>query len=381
MNKNMALIGILVLVLFGAIYILSPTQVGLFALNQQEIKIGVITTLTGEMSKYGEGIANAQELAASEINSAGGINGKQIKLIFEDSPCDPQKAINAVNKLVQIDKVDFIVGPLCSSELLAIAPILNKANIPIISSTATSPNITSAGEYVFRNIPSDDLRAKVFAEYIYKDSDIKEISIIYANDDASVTYEKYFTEKFEFFGGKILSKEIYAKGAKDMRTQLTKIKNANPKAILMISWPEETGSILKSSKEMNINVKFFEGFEVMSDPHVKQIAGDLVNGVIYIQPAESKSLKAEQFKKQYEEKYGATPPFYSAESYDLIYLYKLAIQNAKGDLDKVKNELYKIKNYEGASGTITFDQQGDVTKPFEIGEVTSSGLRIIKIVD
>ena len=346
----------------------------------KEIKIGVITTLSGELANYGTAVRNATELAAKEINSNGGINGEKIKLIFEDSTCNSASAVSAVNKLIAVDKVDLLAGPMCSSVLLAIAPLIEKQKTPIISSSATSPDVTNSGDYVFRDVASDNLRAKFFADYIYNMDKIKEIAIIYPNDDATVAYIGFFKKEFAQLGGKTLDEEVYTKGAADMRTQLIKIKNSQAPAVFVPNWPIELANILKESKELDVNVKFYEGFEIMSDPQIKQIAGDLANGITYIQAADANNTEAQQFKVNYQKEYGAGVPFYAAESYDIILLYAKALKN-DSNISQVKDELYKIKNFDGASGTITFDANGDCIKPFEIGKIVDGNLTTIKIVN
>ncbi len=343
------------------------------------IKVGVITALTGDLANYGKGTLNAAQLAVDEINFVGGINGRKIELVAEDSPCDPTTATTVVNKLINFDQVDVFLGPLCSSELLAIAPILNNEKIVVISSSTTSSEITSAGDYVFRNVASDDLRSKVFVEYIYSEKGITDIAIIYENDDAGVGFKDGFVEVYERLGGNVLIIESYEKDSNDMRTQLTKIKNKKPESILMISYPSETGTILKQAKELDIEAQFFEGFEIMMDPQVAEIAGDAVNGVIYIQTVAPESIKNNEFKNKYQEEYGEEAPYYSVEAYDIIKLYEIAMKDGI-DSEKIKNNLYAIENFEGASGMITFDEKGDCIKPFEIGEVQNRELVTIKII-
>jgi len=363
------LLGILVLILI----------IGLFwygSQNQGVIKIGVITALTGELSFYGQGTLNAAKIAVEEINSKGGLDGKQIELITEDSPCKKETAITAVNKLVEIEKVNVILGPMCSGELLAIAPIVNDNKIVIMTSTATTPDIANAGDYVFRDVASDDLRAKVFADYLFKDRNASEIAIIYVNSDAGISFEDVFANKFELLGGKVIISEIFEKDSVDVRTQLSKIKEKNPGYILMISFPAETGTILKQAHEMGIAAQFFQGFEVMADPQISAMVGDLVNNVIYIQAPSQESVISKAFSESYKAHYGEEPPYYSAEAYDIIKLYAEAMKDGT-DGETIKKNLYAIKNYEGASGIITFDEKGEVVKPFEIGQVQN--MKLVKL--
>lgn len=362
-------IGIIIVILIALIIILTQKS------TAGVVKIGIITPLSGELATYGQGTLNAAKLAVEKINSQE--TGLEIEIIAEDSPCNPTTAISALNKLQSIDDVDVILGPLCSSELLAISPILNKDKLVLISPSATSPEITDAGDYIFRTVASDDLRAKVFANYLINEN-ILSIAIIYENDDAGVGFEQAFVKEYKNLGGNILIEEVYELGVSDMRSQLTKIKDKNPENMLMLSYPAETGRILVQSEELGIEARFFEGFEVMSDPQVEEIAGDLVNGVTYIQSA-SLGEEAENFKTSYMESYGNEAPYYSAEAYDIVMVYAEVLKK-DSNLNNLKKNLYTIKDFKGVSGTITFDENGDVLKPFEIGEIQGGELVALKIV-
>jgi len=377
-----AVIVIILAVILAGVFFITPNISGAFAQQSLgEITIGVLAPLTGDLANYGEGEKNALLLAADEINSIGGINGKKIKLVFEDSPCNPTEALTAATKLIEINDAKLLVGPMCSGELLAIAPTLNQNKITAIGIGATSPSITNAGDYVFRDSPSDDLRAKVFAEYIYKDRNVGIMQTIYENDDAGAAFNKYFVEYYTGLGGKMTEEEAYEKGSTDFRSVLTKINSIPHENIAVFSFPSETGEILKQSKELGINTNFFEGFEVMSDPQIMQIAGNATEGVVYIQSAQANNEAATNFKKNYIAKFKKEAPYYAAESYDALKIYAETLKRTNGDTGKIKDELYKIKNYEGASGTTTFDEHGDVLKPFEIGQVVNGELVTIKVVE
>lgn len=363
----------IILIVILAVLIVAIIIFSIGTKKNETIKIGVITPLTGDLANYGIGTKNAIQLAVDEIN----LNDKKFELVIEDSPCNANNAVTVANKLVNIDKVDLIIGPMCSSELLAMAPTINDNKIVLISSSTTSPDITTAGDYIFRNVASDDLRAKVFAQYIFNEKNIKEIAIIYENDDAGVGYKEAFVKEYEKIGGKVVIAEVYEKDTSDVRTQLAKIKAKNPTSILMISYPSETGIILKQSKELGIKSNFFEGFEIMMDPQVAQIAGDAVNGVIYIQSATFDNQLNEEFKEKYKTKYGIDPAYYSVEAYDIMKIYDSVVKSKK-DVKTVRSNLYNLKNFQGASGIITFDANGDVVKPFEIGEVQNRVLVKIK---
>jgi branched-chain amino acid transport system substrate-binding protein len=155
---------------------------GLFTLNNKSnIKIGVVTPLTGDMSMYGLSSKAAIEFAADSIDYK--INGQNIEFIFEDGQCNSESGTKSFNKLVNVDKVDFIIGSICSSETLAGKDIINENKILTISSCASAPNLRNASKYLFSLYPLDDLDGKYSAEYIINKLNIKKVAILVCNSD------------------------------------------------------------------------------------------------------------------------------------------------------------------------------------------------------
>ncbi len=332
--------------------------------NQQKketIKIGLILPLTGDAADWGIPPRNGAQLAVDEINKNGGINGKLIELIIEDDVCDPAKGVAAMNKIISIDKPVAVVGAVCSSVTLAIAPIAEKNKIVLISPASTNPKITDAGDYIFRVIPSDELRGQVFAEHIYN-LGLRKAAIIYINNDGGKGNEQTFIKYFTKLGGEILTSQAYATTAKEVKTQMIKIKESKAEFILAISQIQDAVTVLKNAKELNVNLPFYFQTEALEDPKVAELAGDAIIGSTYITFAKEKSPEIDKFKNLYKAKFNTEPELFSAEAYDAINLIYAALKESK----EIKEYLYTTKDYHGASGSISFDSNGDVAKKLEI---------------
>ena len=318
-------------------------------ITKEPIKIGVVLPLTGPVSIAGNQIREGIELALEKYKT------KNIKVIFEDSQCQPSKAVNSLQKLISIDKVSLILGDVCSSATLAMIPIVKENNLVMITPLSTNPDVTLPGNNAYRIVPSDTQEVGYMAEYAYNNLDIRKLAIIYENSDFGKRGEQIFREKYK---GTIVASETYSPDTTDYKTVLTKIKQTNPEAIYMLALPQAIGLILKQAKELGINATFL-GKNSVEQPTVLKIAGDAANGVIYTFFSEGPGQKEIEFKDYFKKKYSKEPGTFEAIGYDLAKTAYLAVFNTKGDKEKIKQNMRKI-SFEGVTGRIEFDENGNI---------------------
>lgn len=353
-------------ILYGLITILLVSMVLTLACSkkEKEIKIGVITPLTGGSAKYGEDIKRGYDLAVEKINEEGCIEGRKIRLIYEDSEGKPEKAVASAQKLIQRDKVIAILGALWSSPTLAVAPIVEKNKVILLSSGSSSPKITDAGDYIFRNEISEAYGAKESAK-LYFNAGFKKVAIIYVNNDYGIGVRDVTKEVYKQLGSVVTASEAFEQDEKDFRTQLLKIKETNPNAILIVSYKEAI-LILKQMKEMGITKQVL-GTPLFEDPEIIEKAGDVAESAIYSYygtfDPKSEKARIKEFIKKFIEKYGVDPEYYAPIGYDAVKILALAIEKGGFKPEQIKNELYQIKDFPGLSGTTSFDENGDVIKP------------------
>lgn len=350
--------------------LLSPLACSKKQPESKEMKIGAILPLTGDIAAYGENCKNGIDLAVDEINSGGGLDGKKVRVVYEDSQGLPQIGVAAIQKLINKDTVSTIIGDVTSGVTLSIAPIANKNKVVILSPGASSPKVTEAGDYIFRNWQSDSLEAEVMAKYALEKG-YGDIAIMYINNDFGKALDETFSKIFVSKGGKILINEAFEQNEKDFRTHLLKIKIFNPQAIYLLSYPQETPLILQQAKELGLNAQFL-GVAAFEDGSLIKIAGKLADGVVYtfaIPPSDEDPTVA-NFKKNYYSKYSKGPGLTSDTGYDAIKMIVLTIKLGGGfSGDDIKEGLYKIKDFHGASGIMSFDRNGDVVKPIGLKTV------------
>jgi len=368
MNKaTKTIIGIIVVVIIilGIYYGVSKKPA---PTTKEPIKIGVISPLTGSASNYGNPAAKAIVLAAEQINEQGGINGRRIELIIEDGKCDAKEAVNAVNKLINIDKVKIILGGHCSSESLAIAPIVNEKKVLQLATITSADKYTQAGDYSFRNWPTSDYYVGKLGELAYAKYNARQIAIIYEQKGFPLSVSESFKKTFTKEGGKIVIEQSFPSTETDFRSYLLKVKDKKDvDSILFISQGESTMvNIFKQMQEMGMlgKYKLFTNNVGVSQKVFQETGGlnkNVITTDVYVNP---ENPKTKAFLEAYRLKYGNYPQtnyFYVASSYDGLMLIVDALKSCDyvEDVECLKNFLYNTKNWEGASGKISFDSNGD----------------------
>lgn len=315
------------------------------------IKIGLISPLTGSAASIGIANKNAVELAVKEINEEGGINGRQLQLIVEDSKnVDPKEATTAMQKLVNVDKVISVFN-IGSGATLASHPVAEESKV-VHFGIASNPKISDAGDYLFRVCPADDYAGKVAAKYIKETMKINRVAVLKCDNDWCTGLADSFVSSYTSLGGEILIQEQIKVDTPDARTELAKIKDKNPELVYFTGYPGETVTVFKQAKELGINVPFFGGDAWTDDSIAKETQGT-VGKVYFTTPSSS-------YTQEFADKIGGNVAIGAAESYDSVHILAQVMKKVGTDTEKIKNELYKVRNYKGQSGIIGIDAKGDL---------------------
>ena len=358
-----------------------------------DIKVGVAEALSGGAAQYGISIRNGFQLAADEINVAGGINGNKLQLVIEDEQGKKEEAINVFKKLIFQDKVLMVFGPTLSNSAQAADPIAQAAKTVAFGTSNTADGITSIGDYVFRNSVTE---ADVLPETLkmaVKKSGIKKVAVMYGNDDV-FTKSGYdnFKKALEDLKIPVTTTETFAKGDVDFKAQLTKIKAGNPDAIVLSALLAEGAPIMVQARQIGLNLPFIGG-NGMNSVKVFDLARDKADGLYVGSPWSASNTSAEnsKFVKAYSDKYKSAPDQFAAQSYDALYITTQALKQIKlsGDLtadrSAVRDALPKVK-WTGATGAFQFRRASDhAGKPagydaqqIPIVSVTKSGQFVIE---
>lgn len=361
MEKSLKIVlSLVVLVLLVIIIAFSLNKKGP---EQLTIQFGFIGPLTGDGASYGQSEKNAVELAVKEINEKGGVNSKLLEIVYEDGKCEGIGSVTAANKLINLDKVKVILGGICSGETLAVSPITEENKVILFSAFSTNADITKAGDFVFRNAPSDLEGGKQAAEMVFNDGHRK-AAVLSENTDYAQGVRNVFKEHFKALGGEITADEVYEPEDKDYRTQITKIKQSLPGAVFFSPQTGvSAGLSVKQTKEQKVNVPYY-GTVLFSGGDALTNGGDALNGLKFVDaPGLSEdNPKAVSFLGKYLQNYPEPSSDYMVGArYDSVYLIAEAIESCEEvDTTCIRNYLYNLVEYDGVIGKYRFDQNGDL---------------------
>ena len=326
--------------------------------------IGAMDALTGVAESYGNPLHQAKLLAVEEINAAGGINGRELRLIVEDSKCNAQDAITAYNKLTDVDGVKIILGTTCSGSMLGVAPLAEKEGVVLFSASATSPDIALAGDYIFRTA-INDLRLGVDTGNTLWVDGMREIATITEATDYAEGTRRTSVEQFEKLGGEVVAAESYSSEILDFRSQLTKLLAESPDALLLAAQGEvSAGTIMRQARELGFDGPIYAE-TVASSPDALAIAGDAATGMKAIVPNPNLSTSAgTEFLAGFESRYGvvASLPWFQGSAYDDVYIAAECLRQTDDDQDAdgFRDCLYGL-TWSGAVGdNYSFDENGEV---------------------
>jgi branched-chain amino acid transport system substrate-binding protein len=339
--------------------------IGLGLFNKQnhkgELKIGVIASLTGPGAYFGEQLVNGLQMALADINANGGIDGQKVSLIIEDSKTDNTTALTVAKKLIDVDGVKVIIGDSWNGTTLTMMPYTNEKKVIVLSPNASLDAFTK-DDYLFRLVPKTSDLMKPLAEYLTQ-SGVKTVAIAYAKSAFGDEHSADFKAEFEKRGGTIVSVESFDMKSTDVRTELTHIKAVKPDVIfdLHASGPS-VGLLIAQGNQLGIKAKYVGTWSVENSALLKQYSKE-IEGIIY--PfifSESESATTQNFSNKVKAA-GKVSDTFIASGYDsLNIIAKVLTENKSMDGDSLKKSLLKIKNYDGVSGKLGFDQNGDIIK-------------------
>jgi branched-chain amino acid transport system substrate-binding protein len=372
------------LLLFGCPPKTSETANGT-AGTEGEIVIGEYGSLTGAEATFGVSTHNGVMLALDEINGAGGVNGRKIRVITEDDQSKAEEAANAVTKLISQNNVIAVIGEVASSNSLAAAPICNANKVPMITPSSTNPKVTQVGDYIFRMCFIDPYQGEAMANYLSKQQKMKKAAILIDNkSDYSTGLAQYFERTFLANGGQVVVKQSYSKGDSDFRSQLTAIKGANPEVIFVPGYYNDIGQIAIQARDLGMQQPLAGG-DGWESPKLIEIGGKALEGCFYSNHyhIDDPAPAVREFVQKYEERFGAKPDSLAALGYDSTRVLAEAIKRAgTTDGPKLRDAIAATNGFQGVTGMINLGpDRNPIGKKLAILEIRNGQLTLKGLVD
>jgi branched-chain amino acid transport system substrate-binding protein len=337
--------------------------------NTNEIVVGEYGSLTGSEATFGQSTHNGVTMAVEEINAAGGIKGKKVRLVNYDDQGKTSEVGTAVTRLITQDKVLAVIGEVASSLSIAGGQIAQQHKTPMISPSSTNPKVTDVGDYVFRVCFIDPFQGYVMAKFATDPKDknglgIKNVAILIDQRQAYAQgLAKNFSDALTKLGGTISGTESYQGGDQDFSAQLTKLKATNPEALYIPGYYTDVANVAKQARGLGITVPLLggDGWEGVLD-----VGSDALQNSYYSNHYSSDEPRPEvrSFVEKYTAKHGKKPDSLAALGYDSMMLLKNAAERAPEiTRTAVRDAIAATKEFQGVTGKITIDGHRNATKP------------------
>ena len=334
----------------------SGTEIG------KTLKIGFNFEETGDVASYGTAEQKGAKLAVDEINKADGVDGKQIEVTDKDNKSELSEASTVSTNLVTQAKVNAIIGPATSGGTGAAITNAAKASVPLVTPSGTQDDLTKGQDYLFRATFIDSFQGKILSKYVTDNLKAKKVVLYYDN---SSDYAKGMAKAFqEEYKGEIVATETYASKDTDFQAALTKFKGKDFDALVVPGYYTEAGKIVNQARGIGIDKPIVGGDGFNSEEFISQATPAAATNVYYVSGYSTSgdmTAKAKKFLEAYKAKYNEEPSMFSALAYDSVYMVAEASKGAKNSVD-IKENLAKLKDFEGVTGSITMDKNHNPVK-------------------
>jgi branched-chain amino acid transport system substrate-binding protein len=335
--------------------------------SSNEIVLGHFASMTGSEATFGISTDNGIKLALEEINAAGGVHGKTVRLITYDDKGDAREAGSAVTRLVTKDRVTAVLGEVASGLSLAGAPVCQENGVPMITPSSTNPKVTKVGDMIFRVCFIDPFQGKVCAKFAREHEGLKASKAAILSDQGapySVGLQEEFEKAFVAMGGAIVSKQTYQAGDQDYSAQLTAIRGAEPDVLYIPGYYTDVGNIALQARKLGLTIPLL-GSDGWDSSKLGEIAGEAINGCFYSNhySHEDPAPEVRDFIAKYKAKHQETPDGLAALGYDAARIVCAAMTRAKSlSGADIAAELATTQDFQGVTGKISIDAERNAVK-------------------
>lgn len=326
------------------------------------IPVGAVISRTGAASVYGEKVQRGLDLALQEINASGGYHGRKLELIYRDDATDPETGLRVTQELIRDEGVRVIVGPLVSSVTLAVAPACEASHTVLLSPTASAPQITGAGEYIFRNYPSDVLEGASMARFA-RDIGLERVVIMALDNEFGSGLKAVFTQQYQSTSRRVLRAfDFRESDVQAFDPMVQEVAALSPDGLYIVGYLSDVAELLRRVRASGIRAVVLGASSVTEE--IAELAGAAAEDLVFPQTTfdpESGDPAVRTFVRAYREAFDEEPDTYAAHGYDALKLLLLGMERGGSPHpDDIRRGLLGIDSYLGASGSAAFDDNGDV---------------------
>ena len=359
--------------LLGAALLLASHQV---RAQGDPVVVGVSGPLTGQYAQYGADWRKGFDLALSEINASGGIDGRKLTYRFEDSQSDPRQAVAIAQKFAADPAVVVELGDFSSAASMAASPIYQRNRLVQFGFTNSHPDFTKGGDYMWSNAPNQADDMPVLAEYATSKLGLRRLAVAYINSDWGRTSKDLFAPAATAKGATIVATESYLPNDQDFRSLLIRLRDANPDALVLISYYPDGAMLVRQARDVGLHVPVVAAGSVYS-PKFLELAGDAAEGVYTntnFFPNDPRP-EVQRFVMDFRTAQGGTPGFYVARAYDAMILVATVMRQYGATRAGVHDGLKEVRNVPSVLfGKVQFDPETRrVRHPASIDLVVKNG--------
>lgn len=346
------------------------------------ITIGVVTALSGPGAQSGQYKVNGVNLAVKEINAAGGVLGRKLKVSVVDDQTTNAGTVTAFSKLTSAG-VDAIIGPIRSTEVQAITPQIVRSGIPVMIG-GTDPKLTHEGDkWIFRARPNDNYSAAVIAKFGVKDKGVKKWAVIHSTDAFGTGGEKAVLPDIRKYGGSVVLDQGYPNHTQDFTSVVLALKRSGAQGLVTYcTYATDCGILAKQIQQQHLNLTWV-GSPSLSDITALNLAGPALYGTYSVADFTPKANpQAQAYEQKYKATYGVRADNYSSWAYDAVHILAMAMQSQKSTSPSaIRTGILGIKGYPGTEGTYTFDSNGDGLFGYNIVQNVNGSIKFLQHID